>query len=34
MTGGIVSMIRIFYNLVYKWVFGEKTAEEIPIGTN
>ena len=34
MTGGIVSMIRILYNLVYKWVFGDKVAEDIPMGAN
>lgn len=31
MTGGIISMVRVSYNLVYRWVFGDKTVEEIPM---
>lgn len=34
MTGGIISMVRISYNLIYKWVFGDKKVEDIPITTN
>lgn len=33
MTGGIISMVRITFNLIYKWVFGEKKVEDIPMET-
>lgn len=31
MTGGIVSMIRILYNMIYKIVMKDRKYEEIPI---
>lgn len=34
MTGGIVSMVRVGFNLIYRWVFGDKKGEDIPTAVN